>query len=183
MVARPAIRLVVVLVVVVGLGLGALAGCRDGETPTRDVLAGYPATDAGARQLVADLRGPRAPALLRALAPHPPDLAAVFADPAVAARAAAHYARHPLPRAVDRDPRRLALAMYVATTGDLRAATPPAARFPASYRRAAAALRPGLAIYRWVYLAPGAALGQPHDGLVHANGRWRWLPHLGRAAE
>ena len=74
------------------------------------------------------------------------------------------------------DPEWTQLVLRAATTDDLRAGNQKAGYFPGGYARVAKSLKPGLPVFAWEYVKPGADAGMPYDGLYFVHGRWVWVP-------
>lgn len=159
----------------------ALLACKNkrDEVPN-PATSKYPATEDGVRQLLTDLRAGDARAKTRELKPVSADYKAVYADDAVAAKAAAGYDKlwATDPKAViEADPAFSEIKVWKATTEDFQKWTEHVDKnFPGGYRRVAGMLKPGVTVYRWNFVKPGESGGVPFDGLIHVNGRWAWFP-------
>lgn len=139
----------------------------------------YSGDEEGARMLLADLR--RGKVSGERLAPTSADIHAVFEDDAADA-IERHYRSVKLE--VTADPDETELFLRSATTDDLRNGKSEALfYFPGGYRKVAGSLRPGLTLYRWKYVRPGATKGTAYDGLVYVNRHWVWFPKPWRALE
>jgi hypothetical protein len=138
----------------------------------------YPGTEDGARQLLTDLRAGDAAALTAGLRPTPADYKAVFID-AAAPKAEAGYERlwSTTKAAITADPAATGIELHRATSEDLQQWTKRAEEhFPASYRKIAEQLRPGITIYQWKFTAPTIPVPKVYDGLIFVNQHWVWMP-------
>jgi len=160
------------------VALALLLACKKGGGEAAP--GKYPGNDEGARALLADLRTGEAAALTAALRPSATDYKAVFVD-AAAAKAEAGYERlwstSTSKTPITADPAATGIELHKATTEDLQKWTSRAEEhFPASYRKIADQLRPGLTIYQWKYTAPASPVPKVYDGLIYVNNHWVWMP-------
>lgn len=167
------------------LVLLVLAACK--AKPDDAAFTGkYPGTDDGARQLLTDLRAGDAAGFTAGLKPTSADYKAVFVD-AVAARVEAGYERlwaTTTKPAITADPAAVGIELHRATTEDLQQWTERAEEhFPASYKKIAAQLRPGLTIYQWKFTAPSIPVPKVYDGLIFVNQHWVWMPRPWRVLD
>ena len=140
--------------------------------------AKYPGTDAGARQLLTDIRTGDAKALSAALKPNANDYAAVFNDEfAPKAQKAYEALWAAAPAVITADDTQTELIVSKATRDDLVNWTPRAeADFPGGYKKVARFFKPGITVYRWKYTKSADSLGMAYDGLVFVNDHWAWFP-------
>ncbi len=189
--------------VVLTLALGACGGQKDdgagkAGTPKGSALKNAPPAnpakkvalinesgdDTGAKALLERFLKPGTDhlALSRALRPKAADYAAVYAGDA-AKKMDGVYGP-----AWDADQIRVKpkegqteLLLWGATSEELKASTGNAPKFPGGYARVKDALKPGVRLYRFKFVKPGAKIGMAFDGLVHVNGRWVLIPKPWRA--
>ena len=108
-------------------------------------------------------------ALLRDLAPHKEDFAAVFTG-ALLEHAPEHYRQ--VSRTLEIKPPETELLMWRATSEELRDASGDALKCPAQYRDVGPYLRPGVVWYCFRFVKPAEKVGTMSEGLVFVNGRW-----------
>ncbi len=147
----------------------------------KEGAAGFPGTEEGAKQLLAEFLKPGTDhgKLSASLKPTSADYAAVFATKEMATKAETVYAQ--LWTVVEKDPIKpkegqTELKVWKATTDELKAGTGEAGNFPGGYKSAAPHLKSGLTVYRWKFVKPGETLGMAYDGLYHVNGHWVLMP-------
>jgi hypothetical protein len=142
----------------------------------------YPGTEAGAQQMLTDIRVGDAKAMTAALRPTTADYKAVFADDVALKIQTGYDKLWSDPKAmISADPANTELKLWKATTQELQSGGGDAGQFPGGYKRIAGKLKPGLTLYRWKYVKPGKDIGMAFDGLIHVNGRWAWFPKPWRA--
>jgi hypothetical protein len=162
-------------VFVVALALSVMACNKSGS----DAISKYPGSEDGAKQLLADIRASSdARGMTLALKPSSDDYRAVFVGDAAAKAESAYDKLWSDPKTViAAPPANTELKLDKATTDDLQKWTASAAAdFPGGYKRVADRYLPGLTVYRWKYVKPGAQLGTAFDGLIYVNGHWAWFP-------
>lgn len=159
----------------------------DQVRPPPEARASEPAdAEASARAVLEPFLAPGADhaALSAALRPTRDDYRAVFGeasvDRLVAVYEPAWERREIIIRPKDGQTE---LALWSATTEELQQSTSAAAEFPGGYKKVAGRLQPGLRLYRFKFLAPGADAGMAFDGLVQVGGRWVIIPKPWRAFE
>ena len=163
-------------------GLAACAALAIGCSKGGGQTSKYAGTDDGAKQLLTEIRSGDAKAMTQALKPTSADYAAVFVADAASKAEAGYEKLWSDPRAViTADPANTELKIWKATSDELQKGTGESAEFPGGYKRIAGQLKPGITIYRWKYVKPGATLGMAFDGLVYVNGHWAWFPKPWRA--
>jgi hypothetical protein len=81
-------------------------------------------------------------------------------------------------------PGQTSVLVWGATAEDIKAWRGAARdRFPGGYQKVAPHLRPGVTLYAFKFVVPGATLGMAFDGLAYVNGRWCIFPKPFRALE
>ncbi len=161
-------------------GAPGAPGAAGAAAASGGVLAAYPGTDEGARQLLTDIRKDptTAKAMTLALKPTSADYRAVYTDAFAATLEREQAALWSSDKAViGADPANSELELTKATSEEIKAWSPEVrAEFPGGYQRLGSLLKPGVTIYRWKYLKPGETLGMAFDGLAHVNGHWVFIP-------
>ena len=164
----------------------ASSGCgtSTGETKTASSGGGFPATDEGAKNLLAEFIKPGADyvALSGKLRPTKADYEAVFQSE-MAAKADALYspAWDGGQLVVAPKSGQTEVKLASATTDEMKTWTGTAAEFPEGWRQVAPQLKPGVKIYRFKFVEPGKDTGMAFEGLAHVNGNWRIFPKPWRA--
>ena len=127
-----------------------------------------------AARLVARLT--TSPTLARTLRPTLEDYRTIFIQP-FADKAYRYY--EPLwagsELSITANPGATEVLVYPMSTDDVRR-DGGARHLPGGYSDIAKMLRPGLFIYSWNYVRPGAHFGQSYDGLYFVNERWVFVP-------
>jgi hypothetical protein len=153
-----------------------LTGCgrSDAKAPPRSGGG-----EAQARALLGQFVKPGADcaALSKQLRPTKEDFAAVFSGDA-AAKAAAGYGPpwDAGQMVIQGKPDQTEVLLWSATSDELKAGTGNAGKFPGGYKQVAQSLQPGLTLYLFKFVRPGADLGMAFDGLVFVNGHFVIFP-------
>jgi hypothetical protein len=142
----------------------------------------FAGTEEGARQLLSDIRTGDARAKTQALKPTSADYKAVFSDDEVANAEAGYAKVWGDPNVVmSAEPEQTELRLWKATSEELQQGASAARAFPGGYKQLVGKLKPGLTLYSWKYVKPGATAGMAYDGLVFVNDHWAWFPKPYRA--
>jgi hypothetical protein len=156
-----------------------VAGCGD--------KSGYPGTEEGAKQLLAEFVKPGADysALSKPLQPTKDDFKEIFSDGAFADKAHATYTPAWESGALVIKPNEGQTNVRVTpvTVEDLKNGTGNADKFPGGYKDVIDKYKDGRTIYRFEFLAPGEEDGMAYDGLTYVNGNWRIVPKPWRIGE
>lgn len=183
--------------------LGSLSGCSKettgnssnattGETKSSgskttaaDTSSKFSGDSSGANDLVKQFVQPNADhaALTKQLQPTKEDYAAIFATQEMADKAESTYAGvWSSPDAVIKPkPGQTTSKVYSVSTDNIKSGSG-LDEFPGGYKDAGALFKPGLTLYKFDFLEPGAERGMAFDALVYVNGHWRFLPKPWRLA-
>lgn len=184
------------LLAVVVLSAAAISGCSDDKSddngspdvatpdtsgaPAAKWMARYPNTVEGAKALVSEFLKPGidGQAMSAALRPADEDYEAA-------------YGKELGPRLRQRDKiswdsgsvliraktGQTQVLMWRATGEDIAKRAVPVSRFfPGGYEEVREQVQPGVTVYRFKFVKPGATLGIAWDGLIYVNGRWSLIP-------
>ena len=156
----------------------AFVACKNPGAGSADT-AKYPGTEAGAKQLLSEIRTSEDPgAMTRALKPTTADFKAVYTDDVAGQMERGFEKLWADPKAViatKQDHTDVILSKI--SSDDLAKWTPQAVmEFPGGYKRVGPKLKPGLTVYRWKYVKPGEQIGTSFDGLIYVNSHWAWFP-------
>ncbi|PPK71468.1 hypothetical protein V5P93_003334 [Actinokineospora auranticolor] len=172
---------------VVALSLVGACSSNSDSPPKAPVqastAASYPAGQEGAEKVVEELRTSADPGVLvKGLAPTGDDFRGLF-EADFAAKAQAFYSASSPEVGALAKPEQTEVKLWSATSEDLKANSGDAGQFPGGYAKIAQYLKPGVTLYRWKYVKPGADSGMAYDGLVHTGSRWVWIPKPWRVLE
>jgi hypothetical protein len=158
----------------------------DSKTTTADTSSKFSGDSSGAHELVLQFVQPNADyaALTKQLKPTKEDYTAIFATQEMADKAESTYAEvWNSPDAVIKPkPGQTTSKLYSVTTDHIKSGTG-LDDFPGGYKDAGAIFKPGLTLYKFDFLEPGAERGMAFDALVYVNGHWRFLPKPWRLAK
>jgi hypothetical protein len=158
----------------------------DSKTTTAESSSKFAGDSSGAHELVLQFVQPNADhaALTQQLKPAKEDYKAIFATQEMADKAESAYAEvWNSPDAVIKPkPGQTTSKLYSVTTDNIKSGTG-MDDFPGGYKDAGALFKPGLTLYKFDFLEPGAERGMAYDALVYVNGHWRFLPKPWRLAK
>ena len=159
--------------IVLATALSMSTACKE------SAAAKFPATEAGAREVLSQFTKPgaNAAALSLQLRPTSADYAAVFEGPAAAKLEAAYGpAWDKGAMVISGKPEQTEVRLSFATSEDLKTGGPGAQNLPGGYKDVATQLKRGVVIYAFKFVKPGQDLGMAFDGLTHVNGHWVIFP-------
>lgn len=153
---------------------------------TADTSSKYSGDSSGANDLVKQFVQPNADhaALTQQLKPTKEDYRAIFANEEMATKAESTYAgMWNSPDAVIKPkPGQTTSKVYSVSSDNIQKGTG-LDEFPGGYKDAGALFKPGLTLYKFDFLEPGAERGMAFDALVYVNGHWRFIPKPWRLAK